>query len=83
MPIILATFLYYMLNPLVKLLTKVRYKKFKIPRTLAIVIVFVLFITLIVWGISSFLPNLIDQVSQMLGTCLTLSKGCKRPSHSC
>lgn len=67
MPIILATFLYYMLNPLVKLLTKVRYKKFKIPRTLAIVIVFVLFITLIVWGISSFLPNLIDQVSQMLG----------------
>lgn len=67
MPLIVATFLYYMLNPLVKLLTKIHYKKFKISRTWAVVIVFVLFLSLIIWGISSFLPSLIEQVSQMIG----------------
>jgi predicted PurR-regulated permease PerM len=67
MPLILATFLYYVLNPLVKLITKIHYKKFKVSRTLAVVIVFILFLSLIIWGISSFLPSLVEQVSQMLG----------------
>jgi predicted PurR-regulated permease PerM len=67
MPILLATFLYYMLNPLVKLLMKLHYKRFKISRTWAVVVVFILFLSLIIWGISSFLPSLIEQVSQMVG----------------
>lgn len=74
MPLIIATFLYYMLNPLVKLLTRVRYKKFKISRTWAVVIVFVLFLSLIIGGISSFFPSLIEQVSQMIGNLPDIAK---------
>ncbi|MEE6674606.1 AI-2E family transporter [Pediococcus acidilactici] len=74
MPLILATFLYYMLHPLVNLLMKVHYKKFRITRTWAVVLVFVGFLLLIVWGISSFLPSLINQISQMLGNLPMIAK---------
>ena len=74
-PIIIATFLYYMLNPLVILLTKVHYKKFKISRNLAIAIVFILFLSLIVWGVSSFIPNLVKQVMQLISNIPSIAKG--------
>lgn len=50
MPIVISGFLFYMLNPLVKLLTKVHYKKFRISRTGAVAIVFVLLFGLLAWG---------------------------------
>lgn len=66
MPILISGFLFYMLNPLVKLLTKVRYKKFRISRTGAVAIVFVLLFGLLVWGAVSLLPRLVSQVTQLI-----------------
>lgn len=66
MPILISGFLFYMLNPLVKLLTKVHYKKFRISRTGAVAIVFVLLFGLLVWGAVSLLPRLVSQVTQLI-----------------
>lgn len=66
MPILISGFLFYMLNPLVKLLTKVHYKKFRTSRTGAVAIVFVLLFGLLVWGAVSLLPRLVSQVTQLI-----------------
>ncbi|GEP19896.1 AI-2E family transporter [Pediococcus argentinicus] len=65
-PLILAMFLYYMLNPLVKLLMRVKIKNFKISRTFAVVIVFLGFLGLIAFTIGSFVPGLIGQITDLL-----------------
>lgn len=65
-PLILAMFLYYMLNPLVKLLMRVKIKNFQISRTFAVVIVFLGFLGLIAFTIGSFVPGLIGQITDLL-----------------
>ncbi|RRK09971.1 AI-2E family transporter [Lactiplantibacillus garii] len=66
MPIVISGFLFYMLNPLVKALTRVHYKKFRISRTGAVAIVFVLLFGLLAWGAVSLIPRLITQVTQLI-----------------
>jgi len=66
MPIVISGFLFYMLNPLVKVLTKVHYKKFRISRTGAVAIVFLLLIGIIAWGLVSLIPRLVTQVTQLI-----------------
>lgn len=65
-PVLIAGFLFYVLNPLVNLLTKVRYKRFKITRTLAVVIVFLLLFTVLGLVISYLVPRLTTQVEQLV-----------------
>ncbi|WP_083479189.1 AI-2E family transporter [Lacticaseibacillus brantae] len=60
-PIIAAGFLYYLLNPLVKLLGKLH-----ISRGFAILIIFAVFIAAIALIIAAVIPNLINQVSQLV-----------------
>ncbi|KRO23757.1 hypothetical protein IV88_GL000870 [Pediococcus argentinicus] len=55
-----------MLNPLVKLLMRVKIKNFKISRTFAVVIVFLGFLGLIAFTIGSFVPGLIGQITDLL-----------------
>lgn len=66
MPIVISGFLFYMLNPLVKTLTRIHYKKFRISRTGAVAIVFVLLFGLLAWGAVSLIPRLVTQVTQLI-----------------
>lgn len=60
-PVLIAGFLFYLLNPIVELLTK----RLKIKRIFAIVIVFLLLIIALVLMFSSIIPNLVIQLSQL------------------
>ncbi|MFB9769733.1 AI-2E family transporter [Lactiplantibacillus modestisalitolerans] len=73
MPIVISGFLFYMLNPLVKLLTRVHYKRFRISRTGAVAIVFLLLLAVLAWGAMSLIPRLITQVSQLISSLPTLA----------
>ena len=60
-PIIAAGFLFYMLNPLVKLLMKLH-----VPRRMAIVLLFVLLLAAVALMFAAIIPNLIEQVTQVV-----------------
>lgn len=60
-PIIAAGFLFYMLNPLVKLLMKLY-----VPRRMAIVLLFVLLLAAVALVFAAIIPNLIEQVTQVV-----------------
>ncbi|MFT9041023.1 AI-2E family transporter [Schleiferilactobacillus harbinensis] len=60
-PIIAAGFLFYMLNPLVKLLMKLH-----VPRRMAIVLLFVLLLAAVALVFAAIIPNLIEQVTQVV-----------------
>jgi predicted PurR-regulated permease PerM len=60
-PVLISWFLYYLLNPMVELLTK----RLKVKRIIAIVIVFFILILALVLMISSIIPNLVIQISQL------------------
>lgn len=63
-PILIAGFLYYMVNPLVSFLEK----KFELKRTLAVVIVFLLLIGLLILAVSTIIPALVSQVTELLSS---------------
>ena len=65
-PFLIAGFLFYLLNPFVKLLMKVKFKKFKIKRPLAIAIVFILLVSVLTLIISFFVPKLIEQIKSLV-----------------
>ena len=59
-PVLVAGFLYYILNPIVKLLTKA-----KIKRIWAIAIVFVILIVALALTLGTVIPNLVRQLSSL------------------
>ncbi|WP_121609500.1 AI-2E family transporter [Mesobacillus foraminis] len=61
-PIIISGFLYFLLNPLVNLL-----QQWKLPRTLAILVIYCAVIGLIVLGIGSLAPAISKQVTELAG----------------
>ena len=66
-PFLIAGFLFYLLNPLVKILMKIRIKKFKVKRPLAIAVVFLLmFVYNTIWSVLGILPwNVMIRCQQM------------------
>lgn len=60
-PLLVAGFLYYLLNPLVKGMVKLG-----MPRLLAIIMVFLFLILLIVLFLGAVLPSLLKQIAQLL-----------------
>lgn len=65
-PFLVAGFLFYLLNPVVNFLTKVKYKKFKIGRNLAISLVFIILLAILIFAISVFVPKLVTQVQELV-----------------
>lgn len=65
-PILIAGFLFYLLNPLVRLLMKVRIGRHRISRTGAVAIVFLLLIAVIVAALSFLIPNILAQIEQLI-----------------
>ncbi|WCJ47152.1 AI-2E family transporter [Levilactobacillus brevis] len=60
-PLLLSGVLFYLLNPVVKLLEKIRWKKFHVNRTGAVAIVFLLLIGILVAGGVWLIPRLVNQ----------------------
>lgn len=65
-PIIISGFLFYLFNPVVKFLMKIKIKKFKISRTGAVSIVFVFLAILLVALIGYMIPRLLSQLNQLM-----------------
>ncbi len=61
-PILLAGILFYMLNPVVNLLTKVKIGKKNISRTWGVAVVFLLLVAIIVLVAAVFIPKLTNQL---------------------
>ncbi|MGM0215655.1 AI-2E family transporter [Enterococcus sp. AZ109] len=59
-PVLIAGFLYYLLNPLVRLLTRLGMK-----RIVAIALIFLLLIIMIVLMVMSIIPNLVQQIASL------------------
>ncbi|MBS7577754.1 MULTISPECIES: AI-2E family transporter [unclassified Enterococcus] len=60
-PLLIAGFLYYVLNPALIFLNK----RLKVPRLLGIIIVFILLIFVMVFSLMNLLPSLIEQITEL------------------
>lgn len=60
-PVLIAGFLYYLLNPVVNLLTKLT----KMKRILVIAIVLLLLLGIIIWTILAVIPSLVNQLTSL------------------
>lgn len=61
LPIILSVILYYLLNPVIDWM-----EQKKIPRMYGIAIVFIIIIGLIIWGITTVIPLIREQITQLI-----------------
>ncbi|MDH6363627.1 putative PurR-regulated permease PerM [Enterococcus sp. PF1-24] len=68
-PVLIAGFLYYLLNPLVGLL-----EKFKIKRTLAVALVLFFLVAIIIWMLVSVIPSLAKQLAALTSAMPTFFK---------
>jgi len=59
-PIIITGFLYFLLNPIVNFL-----QKYKVPKTLAIIIIYVVVIGLIILAVGSVIPLISKQITEL------------------
>lgn len=66
MPILISGFLFYLLNPIVGLIKKIKIKNFKMPHTLAVAIVLLVMFLGLTIVVLAVVPNLVTQVSRLL-----------------
>lgn len=66
MPILLAGILFYLLNPIVKLLQRVKIGRFHFNRTGAVAVIFLALAGILVGGIGWLVPRLIQQVANLM-----------------
>ena len=65
-PLIVAGFLYYVLKPILTLLEKITIKNHKMPHQLAVIITFVLFLTVIVGALILLVPTLVREMTNLI-----------------
>ena len=75
-PILVAGFLYYLLNPLINLLEKINIK-----RKYGIIVVLLLFLGSLIFLIVSVLPNLVNQIGQLIASIPSLMQSLEIFSH--
>lgn len=73
-PMLISGILFYLLNPVVKLLEKVRWKKLRINRTGAVAIVFLMLVLVLVAGAMWLIPRLVSQVTTLVGNIPDFAK---------
>jgi len=66
-PLLLSGVLFYLLNPIVRLLEKVHYRRFRMNRTLAVTVVFLLLIAVLAYGAAWVVPRLVTQITTLIG----------------
>ncbi|MEJ6399592.1 AI-2E family transporter [Nicoliella lavandulae] len=64
-PILVAGALFYMLNPIVELLMKIHYKRLRVSRTFAVILIFIAFLGLLFYVGLSFIPHIFTQVTTL------------------
>jgi predicted PurR-regulated permease PerM len=74
LPLLISGFLYYLLNPVVKLVQKIRIKQFKLSRTAAVAVVMVAVVALLAIVIIAVVPQLITQVSKLISNIPSFTK---------
>ncbi|QBP17873.1 AI-2E family transporter [Acetilactobacillus jinshanensis] len=65
-PVIIAGALYYLLNPVVKLMIKIRFHHHHVSRTFAVAVIFIGILAILYYLITSFVPNLVAQISDLI-----------------
>lgn len=65
-PLLLSGFLYYMLNPILNLIMKIKIGKFYMNRGVASLLIVVILILIIAWGISALIPPVVKEISQLV-----------------
>ncbi|WP_019252740.1 AI-2E family transporter [Limosilactobacillus reuteri] len=65
-PLIISGFLYYMLNPVLKLFLKLRIGKFKMSRGIASLLIVIALILIIIGGISLLIPTIVKEISSLV-----------------
>lgn len=65
-PLITSGFLYYMLNPILKLLLRVRIKGHKINKGVASLLLVALLILVIVWGLMMLIPPVVKEITTLV-----------------
>ena len=73
-PLVISLFLYYMLNPVVKLLTKIKLGKWCLPRSIASLLVVLLLILLVVGAFMALIPSLVNELTQLIKWLPTATK---------
>lgn len=66
-PLLLSGVLFYLLNPLVKLLERLHWRRFRLTHTLAVVVVFIGLFAVIGYGAAWVVPRLVSQVTTLIG----------------
>ncbi|SUP52380.1 sporulation integral membrane protein YtvI [Weissella viridescens] len=67
-PLIVSGFLYYLMNPVVKFVSKIKSGKRHLGRGLSVAIVMILFLAIIVLAIFTFVPNLVEQLTKVVAS---------------
>ncbi|MHA7610800.1 Permease [Weissella viridescens] len=67
-PLIVSGFLYYLMNPVVKFVSKIKIGKRHLGRGLSVAIVMILFLAIIVLAIFTFVPNLVEQLTKVVAS---------------
>ncbi len=65
-PLIISGFLYYMLNPILKLLMKVRIGRFQMKKGIASLLIVAVMILIVLWGIASLIPPVVKEITQLV-----------------
>lgn len=65
-PVIISGFLYYLLEPLVKSLMKIKIGNFYLNRTCSVAIVFLLLIAIVAAALAFLIPILVSQIGQLI-----------------
>ncbi|WP_125605280.1 AI-2E family transporter [Lapidilactobacillus bayanensis] len=76
-PFLIAGFLYYLMNPLINLL-----EKFKIKRNWGILIAFLILLAVIVLAFSALIPNLTNQISNIVSNLPQFATDIQRESQA-
>ncbi len=65
-PLILSGFLYYMLNPILKLLLKIRLGRFRLNRAVASLLLVLLLILIIAGGLAMLIPPVVKEITSLV-----------------
>lgn len=73
-PLLLSGILFYLLNPIVRLLERVHWRRFRFNRTGAVAVVFLLLLAVIAYGVAWVMPRLVSQITTLVGNIPDFAK---------
>lgn len=65
-PLLVSGFLYYCLKPLQKLIEKIRIGSWRVPRGLAVIITFTVFMVVVIGSLMIFVPLILNEITNLI-----------------